>query len=132
MTTSMDTYSYSTTMSPEQSTATTIVMLIVAVIEIIAMWKIFTKAGDGGWKSIIPIYNIITLCKIADGSGWKVLLFLIPIVNVIYYIILMFRLSKSFGKGVLFCLGLLFLPNIFTLILGFGSAQYGGPRGNAN
>ncbi len=106
--------------------------IIVAVLLIVAMWKIFTKAGEGGWKSIIPIYNIITLCKIADGSGWKVLLFLIPIVNVIYYIILMFRLSKSFGKGVLFCLGLLFLPNIFTLILGFGSAQYGGPRGNAN
>lgn len=106
--------------------------IIVAVLLIVAMWKIFTKAGEGGWKSIIPIYNIITLCKIADGSGWKVLLFLIPIVNVIYYIILMFRLSKSFGKGVLFCLGLLFLPNIFTLILGFGSAQYSGPRGNAN
>ena len=106
--------------------------IIVAVLLIVAMWKIFTKAGEGGWKSIIPIYNIITLCKLADGSGWKVLLFLIPLVNVIYYIILMFRLSKSFGKGVLFCLGLLFLPNIFTLILGFGSAQYGGPRGNAN
>ncbi len=106
--------------------------LIVTVLLIIAMWKIFTKAGESGWKSIIPVYNLYILCKIADGNGWKFLLLLIPIVHVIYYIILMFRLAVSFGKGVLFTLGLLFLPNLFTLILGFGKSQYFGPRGRAN
>lgn len=129
MTTSMDTYSYSTTMSPEQSTATTIVMLIVAVIEIIAMWKIFTKAGQAGWKSLIPIYNIYTFVKIADGNGWKFLLLCLPIVNIVYAIMLTFRLAKSFGKGVGFGFGLLFLEGIFVLILAFGKAQYVGPRG---
>ena len=34
--------------------------IIIAIISIIAMFKIFTKAGEAGWKSIIPIYNIIT------------------------------------------------------------------------
>lgn len=34
------------------------VWLVVAVVAIVAMWKIFTKAGEAGWKSIIPIYNI--------------------------------------------------------------------------
>ena len=129
MTTSMDTYSYSTTMSPEQSTATTIVMLIVAVIVIIAMWKIFTKAGQAGWKSLIPIYNIYTFVKIADGNGWKFLLLCLPIVNIVYAIMLTFRLAKSFGKGVGFGFGLLFLEGIFVLILAFGKAQYVGPRG---
>ena len=129
MTTSMDTYSYSTTMSPEQSTATTIVMLIVAVIEIIAMWKIFTKAGQAGWKSLIPIYNIYTFVKIADGNGWKFLLLCLPIVNIVYAIMLTFRLAKSFGKGVGFGFGLLFLEGIFVLILAFGKAQYVGPKG---
>jgi len=38
-------------------------------------------------------------------------------------------LSKSFGKGVAFTLGLLFLPVIFYLILGFGNAEYIGPAG---
>lgn len=102
--------------------------MIVSVLLIIAMWKIFEKAGEAGWKAVIPLYNIYMLCKIADGSGWKALLLLIPIVNIIYYIILMFKLAKSFGKGILFSLGLLFLPNLFTLILAFGKAQYEGHR----
>lgn len=103
--------------------------LIFAVLLIIAMWKIFSKAGQGGWKSIIPIYNVYTLCKVADGCGWKFLLLIIPIVNVIYYIMLMFRLAKAFGKGIGFTIGLLLLPNIFTLILAFGKSQYIGPKG---
>ena len=113
----------------EQLNQMTVGGLIVAVLLIIAMWKIFSKAGQGGWKSIIPIYNVYMLCKIADGNGWKFLLLLIPIVNIIYTIMLCHRLAKSFGKGFLFTLGLLLLPNIFTLILGFGGSQYIGPKG---
>ena len=37
-----------------------------------------------------------------------------------------FRLAKAYGKGIGFTLGLIFFPNIFTLILGFGSAKYVG------
>ena len=42
--------------------------IAVAIISIIAMWKIFTKAGEKGWKSLIPIYNVYILFKI---SGFK-------------------------------------------------------------
>ena len=34
-----------------------IVSLVIWVLLIIAYWKMFTKAGEPGWKSIIPIYN---------------------------------------------------------------------------
>ena len=105
----------------EQMNQMTVGGLIVAVLLIIAMWKIFSKAGQGGC--------VYMLCKIADGNGWKFLLLLIPIVNIIYTIMLCHRLAKSFGKGFLFTLGLLLLPNIFTLILGFGGSQYIGPKG---
>lgn len=37
------------------------------VVQVIAYWKLFTKAGEAGWKSIIPIYNTYILFKIA----WK-------------------------------------------------------------
>ncbi len=125
----LDNYNAASLMNEEQMSSVSIGTLIVVVLLIIAMWKIFSKAGQGGWKSLIPIYNVYTLCKIADGNGWKFLLLLIPIVNIIYMIMLYYRLSKSFGKGFLFTLGLIFLPNIFTLILGFGGSQYIGPRG---
>ena len=52
------------------SPAGLIVGLLVAVIMIAAMWKIFTKAGQPGWASLIPIYNIYILCKIVgDPPG---------------------------------------------------------------
>ena len=69
-----------------------------------------------------------TIVKIADGNGIKFLLFLILIVGFIYDIIFSIRLAKAFGKGTGFSIGLLFLPNIFSLILGFGSAEYLGSQ----
>jgi hypothetical protein len=52
---------------------------------------------------------------------------LIPLVNFIIAIILLIDISKSFGKGIGFAVGLIFLGIIFWPILGFGSAHYQGP-----
>lgn len=103
-----------------------VVWLAVAVLMIAAMWKVFTKAGQPGWASLIPIYNIYIMCKIAGRPGWWVLLMFIPLVNIIIAIILLIDISKSFGMGVGFGLGLIFLGIIFWPILGFGSATYQG------
>ena len=97
------------------------------ILIIAACWKIFTKAGQPGWASIIPIYNVYIWCKIVGRPGWWVILLLIPFVNFIVGIILSIDLAKSFGKGVGFGLGLALLGFIFWPILGFGSAQYQGP-----
>jgi hypothetical protein len=94
---------------------------------IAACWKIFTKAGQPGWAAIIPIYNLYIWCKIVGRPWWWILLMLIPFVNFVITIILCIDLAKSFGKGVGFGLGLVFLGIIFFPILGFGSAQYQGP-----
>ena len=105
-----------------------ICMLVVLVLTIIASWRIFTKAGEAGWKSIIPIYNLVVLFKIVGMNPWMILLFLVPIANVVVSILLNIKLAKAFGKGTGFALGLIFLNTIFTLILGFGSAEYVGPQ----
>lgn len=115
-------------MTPGQQTGYSIFGICVGVLLLVAAWKIFQKAGEAGWKAIIPFYNIYTLVKIADGNGFKFLLFLIPIVGFIYDIIFSIRLAKAFGKGTGFGIGVFLLPNIFTLILGFGKAEYVGPQ----
>lgn len=98
------------------------------VLMIAAIWKVFSKAGQPGWAAIIPIYNIYVMCKVAGRPGWWLLLMLIPFVNIIVAIILTVDISKAFGKGVGFAIGMILLPFIFWPILGFGSAQYqGGP-----
>ena len=101
--------------------------LAFTILMIAACWKIFTKAGQPGWAAIIPIYNLYIWCKIVGRPWWWILLMLIPFVTFIITIILCIDLAKSFGKGVGFGLGLVFLGIIFFPILGFGSAQYQGP-----
>ena len=62
----------------------------------------------------------------AHPLGWWLLLFLIPFVNFVIAIIVTVDISKRFGKGVGFAIGMVLLPFIFWPILGFGSAQYQG------
>jgi hypothetical protein len=103
------------------------VELLIALLVIVAMWKVFTKAGRPGWAAIIPIYNMYVWCKIVGRPGWWVILMLIPLVNIIVGIIVCIDMAKSFGKGAGFGIGLALLGIIFLPILGFGSAQYQGP-----
>lgn len=100
--------------------------IIIGIISIVSMWMIFTKAGKPGWASIIPIYNVVVLLDIVGRPVWWILLLLIPFVNIIAIIIIYNDLSKAFGKGVGFTVGLILLSFIFLPMLAFGDAQYGG------
>ena len=104
-----------------------VVCIAFAVVEIAAVWKTFVKAGQPGWAAIVPIYNGIVMLQIAGRPVWWFLLYFIPLVNIIIAIIVMIDFAKSFGKGVGFALGLIFLPIIFFPILAWGDAQYQGP-----
>ena len=108
-----------------------IVLLIVIIISIISNIKIFKKAGQKGWKSIIPIYNSYILFEISGLKGWYAFLMLIPILGILAAIILTIicdiKLAKSFGKDTSFAVGLIFFPIIFLPILGFDNSKYLGP-----
>lgn len=136
---------------------------------VVAVWKIFEKAGEEGWKSLIPIYNNYILCKIAKckklffvdlamdiviiatlipmfitgflalalvgsdasafnmdtlGIGFVVALIIFSIaalVECVVSILIHINLAKVFGKGGAFAVGLILLPIVFYLILGFSN-----------
>ncbi|HZS01082.1 MAG TPA: DUF5684 domain-containing protein [Chloroflexota bacterium] len=104
-----------------------LVGILFAIIFIAAQWVIFTKAGRPGWAALIPIYNTLQTIWLVGRPWWWLLLLLVPILNIIIGIILLNDLSTSFGHGIGFTLGLIFLAPIFFLILAFGSSQYKGP-----
>jgi hypothetical protein len=118
--------------STAAATGIVVAALLWALLVIIGWWKIFEKAGEAGWKSIIPFYNIYTMLRIVGQPGWMLIGFLIPFINIILFIIVMGNLAKSFGRGIGTILGLIFLNPIFSLILGFGSATYTGPDASQN
>ena len=111
-----------------------IITIALIVLQIIANWKIFTKAGEKGWKSIIPFYNIAILYKISNMSPWLVLVYigtLIPILNIFAAIALYvfnlyqkINLAKGFKKETGFTVGMIVLPTIYSLILGLDDSKY--------
>ena len=121
------------------------------ILQIIANWNIFTKAGEAGLKSLIPIYGDYVSYKIAWQTSYFWLNFILGIllsyvsnanlnesmflslivillkialtvINIMYCV----KLARAFGRGIGFAIGLILLQPIFLLILGFGSDQYYG------
>lgn len=121
-------YSTSTT-SSRGSTLGALVALIVglgiAFVIIVALWKVFTKAGQAGWKALIPIYSTVVLLQIVGLSGWLVLLTFVPFINFLFAVYLAYRVSKAFGHGI----GMTILLMLFIgyIILGLGNSKYLGP-----
>jgi hypothetical protein len=99
-----------------------LVYFAILLITVISLWKIFTKAGKPGWAAIIPIYNIIVLLEIVNKPIWWIVLFLIPLVNFIAWILVSLALAERFGKGVGFGLGIAFLGFIFLPLLAFSDS----------
>lgn len=131
------------------SAALILIALIWFALEIVARWKIFTKAGEDGWKSIIPFYSTYIQYKLSwnvnmfwaavaavilgsflsnTGGALSAIGTLLSAAGTIINIIDMHKLSKSFGHGIGFTIGLIVFNPIFMLILGFGDSQYIGPQ----
>ncbi len=135
-----------------------VLSIVLGVLLIIAHWKMFTKAGQPGWKSIIPIYSDYVLFDLVwdtknffiylalsvgtyvlsmfstnaqTGESNPIVAFLClaaAIATLVWWIRLQLKTAAAYGKSTGFGVGLILLPNIFTLILGFGDAQYVGPQ----
>lgn len=113
-----------------------VIAIAVAVVSIIAMWKIFTKAGKPGWAAIIPVYNLVVLYQIVGMNPlWLLVLIgmIIPFVNfiaaIVFFVLTILvdiKLAKAFGKSGAFAVGLVFLPFIFQCILAFDKSEYQG------
>ncbi len=101
-----------------------IIYIVFLVLAIAGMWATFAKAGRPGWGAIIPIYNTYLLVKVAGRPGWWLILFFIPFVNFIMWIIVALDVAKNFGHGVGFGILLILFPMIMYIVLGFGSSQY--------
>lgn len=101
-----------------------IVEIALIVLAIVGLWMTLSKAGKPGWGAIIPIYNTYLIIKMAGRPGWWLILFFIPIVNIIILLIVALDVAKNFGHGSGFGVLLWIFPMIMYLVLGFGSSQY--------
>lgn len=145
----------------EIGTILIILLIAFAIVTIIANWKIYKKAGKGGWECIVPIYGYWVLNEIAGLEWWWFLLTMIDDIvsllglddlsaianlvslfanfNIYYNIAIKFNKNKSYA----ICAGI--FSGIFTLIFGFSKNEvynanipvskngiFGTPKNNVN
>jgi len=104
-----------------------LIYLLLILVTIIGCWKAYSKAGQPGWSCIIPIYNMIVWLQICGRPIWWIILLLIPLVNIIIFLVVSIDFAKSYGKGAGFGIGIFLIPFIFLPMIGFGSTSYQGP-----
>jgi hypothetical protein len=98
--------------------------LAVALLLLASIAQVFSRAGKPGWAAFVPIYNIVLLCELAGQPRWLTVAYFVPVLNIIAALLVNTKLSRRFGKGPLFGVGLTALPMIFWPVLGFGRARY--------
>ena len=142
----------------------------IAVVKTIAMWKLFEKAGEPGWKSLIPFYNFFEMTRLAtgkytiaivycvlivpymicymlgsfmqafsDGENAGVLATSLILVGVsmlallaiyVLFAYINYKFAQSYGKSTGFCIAMIFLSTIMTVVMGFDrNTYYVGPNG---
>ena len=135
-----------------------VIVIAALVLCAIGGWKMFVKMGEPGWKVIIPIYNAYILYKKTwvvklfwiylaasvvgsvlksmgeNGEAFRVISLatigsLVTLVSSVIMIMLWYKVSKCFGHGIGFTIGLVLLAPIFIMILGFGSSVFNPPLG---
>ena len=108
-----------------------IVWLAIMVFMIVSWWIVFKKAGQPGWAILIPIYNFLVILRVASRPWWWVFAILLPIIPIVGVILLLVAMififhgvSKTFGQGAGFTVGLVLLSVVFVPILAFGDYQW--------
>jgi signal peptidase I len=61
-------------------------------------WKVFEKAGQPGYITLIPYYNLFIWLKIVNKPWWWYIFLVIPFINVFVYMLLVVEMLKCFNK----------------------------------
>jgi len=100
------------------------VSIVFVLVMIASVWRTFSKAGEPGWASVIPIYNAYIFFKIAEKPAWCLILLAVPVANLVILALAAMSIAENFGRSQVFGLGIAFLGFIFYPILAFGGSEY--------
>ena len=108
-----------------------IVWVACCLLMVASSWQVFVKAGEPGWKCLIPIYGAVVLMRIVGRPWWWLLWLCVPVLGLIPAVIVSLDLARVFGRGAGFGVGIMLLGPIFLAILAFSDARYQGTTGSS-
>lgn len=125
-----------------------ILVFILRILRIIALWKAFERAGEPGWKALVPVYCTYIQYKLSGMKNWfwygllvAVIVWIIAacipnqqelITNIgsaiiwIICIVMLFKFARKYGWGVFASILFVIFYPICVLVLGFGNYPYQG------
>lgn len=125
-------------------------IIALVILLIVANYMLFKKAGEAGWKALIPLYNTYTMIRIAHGDKkmWLMLgvvftliaplisntliVLLLSLFSLVVNIYLSYTFIKRYSSTGMAVAGL-FIPAIIYPIVAFSrSYQYSGPLSYQN
>ena len=92
---------------------------LTVIIVRISRFIIFSKAGQAGWKALVPFFNLLIFTKIVSKPVWWIAIYILFPIG---FILSSLQISKFFGKKIFFTIGLITLPIIFYPLLAFGKS----------
>ena len=127
-----------------------LIQVVIILLNIIGLFKIYQKMGKPGWKGIIPFYNMYGLYDelwdkkyfwgyllaqavmlnppSPSGLLFSVADLVLSVAMIVVVMKLYIKLAKAFGKGTGFGVLTFFFAPICLAVLGFGSAEYEGVK----
>jgi hypothetical protein len=107
-----------------------LVFLFFHLVMAVALWKMAERTKEEPqWFAIVPILNVVLLLKIARKPIWWLILFFVPLVNIVVLIIATMSICVRFGLNKWW--GLVAVLSPFNLILylymAFGAMKMAGP-----
>lgn len=75
-----------------------IFLLLSAASLLVGLYKAFEKAGEKGWKALVPVYNFVIWLRLIKKPWWWIFLVLIPTVGFYMLAVMIVQLSNGFGK----------------------------------
>jgi len=95
----------------------------------LSLFFLFPKAGEAGWKGLVPGYNFVVWCRLVGRKEIHAIWLLIPIVNIFIYAGLAIDMVRSFQKYTFWhsVLAVLFTPLFFFYLAFQKEESYDGP-----
>lgn len=87
-------------------------------------WPVFVKAGEPGWKTLVPFYNLYVWLQIINKPLWWYIFLIIPFINVFMIMLMLVELAKCFKKYDLWEQGIAVLfPFVYLPYLGLSADE---------
>lgn len=100
------------------SVTTFYVLLVISYIGFnVGLWGVFEKAGEKGWKSLVPVYRDIVWLKVLSRPKWWMILIVLPVSNVFMGYMMIWKTIRLFGKTN-------YIPLVFGTFFNFAYLPY--------